>query len=141
MLRDIFDEPGHIEDHIVCPFILHYLTIKLEGDMQFLWIGDEGRRQQDRPHWQEAGRTLAQQPVGAYRLQIWTIYFVAARQVVDDGIAGDVVKRLRARHMPRRSPDNDAKLQLPVGLSAIRRQDNWIVWAGDGRRDFGKYIR
>ena len=100
MPGDILNQLRDAENHPIRAFVLHNLPVELERYAQLPGIGDEGRRQEIRPHGQEGGRAFAYEPIRADRFQIRTEDFVAAGQVVDDRIAGDVAHRVRLCDMP-----------------------------------------
>jgi hypothetical protein len=59
---------------------------------------------------------------------------ISHRDVVGDGVAGDVLQRELRWHAPTAAPDDDRELQLPVVLLALRRKDD-VVTRTTERRD------
>ena len=95
-------------------------------------IGDEGRRQEIRPHGQEGGRAFAYEPIRADRFQIRTEDFVAAGQVVDDRIAGDVAHRVRLC--------GTCRAGRPMITPSSRSQSACVVSAGRMIGSYGPVI-
>jgi len=52
--------------------------------------------------------------------------------IIDHAIASDVVQRVRFAHIFRPRADDDAKLDLPIGLLRSARDFDIVIRADDG---------
>ena len=85
------------------------------ADGQVLRVGDLVGRHQDRAHRAEGVERLAAGPLAVPELE------VARRDVVEAGVAEDVVERVGGCYPARRAPDDDGELRFVVDLAGQLR--------------------
>ena len=106
------------------------LVVHPQLDGQVVEIAERFGRDDPRPHGRAGLEVLLAQPVGA-EVPVLTLAEVAQGQIVDDGIAGDVVHRIRFGDISPRLADHGADLGLPVDLFGNLRQPDRGVRADD----------
>src|SRR5690606_29841766 len=128
-LAQVAHEVRHAEDHRARRAVLVALAVDLEPEVELVPVRHFVGR--DEPRTDRAER------IGALTLDPLAAHFQlegALRHVVHDAVAGDVIERLGLRHVAGRPADDDAELDLPVGLLGAARDDDVVVGPRDGRR-------
>src|SRR6516162_10390608 len=127
-MADIADDLVDPEDEVRGVAVLHPLAVDLGPQPELAWI-----RHFVGGH--DAGADRAE-GVGALALgplpAALDLKF-ALGDVVHDTVAGDVFARVVGRNIARETADDDAELDLPVGLLRRLRNDHVIIWPTDRR--------
>ena len=111
--RAVADDLGDAEVHLRGARVLEDLVVDPALDLERLRIGDLVGRHEGRAHRAEGVERLATRPLAVAELE------VARRDVVEGGVAEDVLEGVGGRHAAGGSSDDDGELGLVVDL---RRQ-------------------
>ena len=132
--------------HVITPllvmwlFVLHRLAVEAQRELKRIGVGHHCRRHDHRPQRQHSRPRFSGDPVKAHVRNVGATDMVADADVVGDGIARDMIERLRARDAARRAADHRRQFEFPVDLRAVGGQDERIAGAGEAaeRLDEGK---
>src|SRR5437764_1362376 len=125
-MADIADDVVDAKDQVGSVAVLPPLAIDLGPQLQLARVGHLVGGDQPRPHWAEGVAALALGPLAAALELVF-----ALGDVIDDAIAGDVLGRVMYRDIERLRADDDAELDLVIGLLRALRDDHVIVRAAD----------
>src|SRR5262245_3934396 len=115
------------EDHLACVARLPHLPVHAHHDVEALRVGQFVGRHQHGAHGAEGVEGFALEPLGVPLLQ------VARGDVVDDGVAEDVLEGVGAADVVSARPDDRGQFHLVVEL-ARHRVVHHVVAGADHRR-------
>ena len=118
--------------------ILQHLAVDFTLNVQLVRIFDLVRRRDPRSHRAERVEGLAHQPLRRHELEI------ARTDVVDTGVAEDVLAPGGSGNVPPAGTDHDSEFSLVIRLAGVFRQHDRRARAGDRRAEFaedGRHLR
>src|SRR5262249_37282268 len=122
---NIRNEVWHFENEIPCIRFLHGAAVQSQFNVEPICITQCVACHQVRAHRYEGVERLRPQPLTIGELQ------VARGDIIDDGVAGNIIERTADRNLSSTAADDNAQLGFVVHLPAHRRYDDRVVGAGD----------
>ena len=119
-------------NHVGRAGVLHRLPVDRQRLADVHRIAVELLRHNPRPHRSEGVVALADEPVRPAEARLFLRAPAAIRHVELDGVAEDVILRLRRGHILRLLADDDGQLALPVDPLAPARHQDVVAVADDG---------
>jgi hypothetical protein len=123
---EVSDQRGDFEDEIAGAGVLQGFAIDGELDVEGVGIGDFVGGSDGGTDGGEGGEGFSKSPLRGRELD------VAGADVVDDGVAEDIVHGGGFRNLIARFADDEGELGLVVWLGAEFGKNDWCVGADDG---------
>lgn len=131
-LRNVMDQVVHLEDHHLRIRRLHHFAVQNALDIEHLRIGDFIGGRDEGADRRKAVEAFAAHPLAIGELQ------VAGRNVIQAGIAEDILQRVRLCDFARAAADDHGQFGLEVDLLADRVQRDLGVVRCDRVRELGE---
>ena len=126
------DEIGGFEDELPGVRVLKHFAADGEPDVEVVGVGDFVGGDDGGAEGAEGVEALCHGPLGGGELDI------AGADVVEDGVAEDVVMPVFFRDAAAGLSDDDRELNLVIGLLGERRDADGLFGSDDGGWEFGK---
>jgi hypothetical protein len=127
---EVFDEVGDFEDELTGVGVLQGFAVDGEGDLEVVGVGDFVGGDDGRAEGAEGWKRLRHRPLGRGELN------VAGGDVVDDGIAVDVVAPGGGGDAIAAAANDEGELGFVVGLGGVAGEDYGVAGATDGGGEF-----